>query len=350
MNSSEQTAASDRASVGEKTPVTVLTGFLGAGKTTLVNHILTAEHGRRIAVIENEFGDVPIDDALVVSSDEEIFEMSNGCCLCCTARTDLIDILRRLRERDRVDRVLIETSGMADPNPVAQTFFVDEEIAAHYTLDAIVTLVDAQNIGRHLGAYPGTGQDAAPGDGVGHHVIDQIAAADRIVLNKTDLVDAARVRETEARLRRINATAGLVTSSYAELDLTSVLGIGAFDLSHTMAVDPGWLEDREHRHDPGVTAISIALEEPLERAALEGWLARLTERRGDDLYRIKGILALDDHPRRFVLQGVHRLYELRPASSWGREPRHGKLVLIGRDLDEEELRRGLRDCTARQPV
>ncbi|MDJ0384571.1 GTP-binding protein [Streptomyces sp. G-G2] len=322
----------------EKIPVTVLTGFLGAGKTTLVNHILTAHHGQRIAVIENEYGDIPIDNALVVQADEEIFEMSNGCCLCCTARTDLIEILRSLLQRNRVDRVLIETSGMADPNPIAQTFFVDDEISAHYALDAIVTLVDAKHVGTHL--------EASTDDGVGHQVIDQIAFADRIVINKVDLVDDEYVRALELRLRAINAAAEIITSSHADVDLTTILGIGAFDLSHTMAINPGWLEEGEHHHDPDVTAVSVEFEGALDQAALEKWLAELVEQRGDDLYRVKGILEIDDHPRRFVLQGIHRIFELRAASVWGSDPRNSKAVFIGRHLDGDELARGLRSCAA----
>ncbi|NGN66396.1 GTP-binding protein [Streptomyces sp. A7024] len=329
-------------SSSDKIPVTVLTGFLGAGKTTLVNHILTAHHGQRIAVIENEFGDIPIDNDLVVNTDEEIFEMSNGCCLCCTARTDLVEILHSLRQRDRVERVLIETSGMADPNPVAQTFFVDDEVAAHYALDAIVTLVDAKHVGGHLDAA----SRGAGGDGVGHQVVDQIAFADRIVVNKVDLVEDEDVRALETRLRGINATAEIITSSHADIDLSAVLGIGAFDLSHTQAVDPGWLDEREHQHDPDVASVSVEVPEALDRAALEKWLADLVERRGGDLYRLKGIVALDDHPQRFVLQGVHRLYELQPASSWGKEPRSTKAVFIGRGLDRDELTRGLLGCVA----
>ncbi|MER7408620.1 CobW family GTP-binding protein [Streptomyces cacaoi] len=326
----------------EKTPVTVLTGFLGAGKTTLVNHILTAHHGQRIAVVENEFGDVPIDNGLVVNTDEEIFEMSNGCCLCCTARTDLIDILRTLRARDRVDRVLIETSGMADPNPVAQTFFVDEEVSAHYALDAVVTLVDAKHVGTHL--------DRHTADGVGHQVVDQIAFADRIVLNKTDLVDAADIAALTERLRGINATAEVLTSSHADVDLTAILGVGAFDLAHTMAVDPGWLDEREHHHDPEVASVSVEFDGALDRAAFESWLSGLVGARGGDLYRLKGIVALDDHPRRFVLQGVHRMFELQPASAWRGEPRVSRAVFIGKGLDREELTSGLLGCAARGRV
>ena len=188
----------------DKTPVTVLTGFLGAGKTTLINHILTVEHGQRIAVIENEFGAVGIDDALVVGGDETVIEMSNGCCLCCTARTDLIDTLRTLRDRDeQFDRIIIETSGMADPNPVAQTFFVDEDVATYYTLDAIVTMVDAVHIGTHL--------DEIGVDGVGDQAVNQVAFADRVVINKVDLVDSPVLDELWTRLRGVNATAEFVT-------------------------------------------------------------------------------------------------------------------------------------------
>ncbi|CAL9355162.1 CobW family GTP-binding protein [Streptomyces albus] len=327
-----------------KIPVTVLTGFLGAGKTTLVNHILTAQHGRRIAVIENEFGDIPVDNALVISSDEEIFEMANGCCLCCTARSDLIDILRRLRTRDRLDRVLIETSGMADPNPIAQTFFVDDEVAAHYALDAVVTLVDARHAGVHLDAYEAGLGHAGPA----HQVVDQIAFADRIVVNKTDLVTPEETEALTGRLRRINATAGISTSRHAAVDLDTVLGVAAFDLARASTADRRWLEeDSGHWHDPDITSVSVELAGDLDRTALEEWLARLGVARGPDLYRIKGILALAGEDRRCVLQGLHRLHELSGGAPWQRgEPRRSRLVLIGRGLDRAELEAGLRACTA----
>ena len=310
-----------------KIPVTVLTGFLGSGKTTLVNHILTADHGHRIAVIENEFGDIPIDNALVLGGDEKIIEMSNGCCLCCTARTDLIEILQSLlARRERFDRILIETSGMADPNPVAQTFFVDEAVSGAFELDAIVTLVDARHVGSHL--QEGTH------DGVGGQVSNQIAFADRIVLNKIDLVTEAEIEDLRTRLRSVNATAGIIPSSYGDVDLDDILGINAFDLNRTVAADPDWLEDEAHQHDPTLESVSLEVDYPLDRAAFEGWLTGLLAERGEDFYRFKGILAFD---RRTVLQGVHRMFELTDAGDWGDRPPVSKLVFIGRNLDRTEL-------------
>lgn len=324
-------------STASKIPVTVLAGFLGSGKTTLVNHILTADHGHRIAVIENEFGEISIDNALVLGGEEKIIEMSNGCCLCCTARTDLIDILHSLLERaEKFDRILIETSGMADPNPVAQTFFVDEEISSRFALDAIVTLVDAKHIDAHL--------DEVDHNGVGTQATDQIAFADRIVVNKVDLITAPELALLKQRIRGINATAEVITSSYAEVDLDQILGIGAFDLTRTVAADPGWLDDSDHVHEPSLVSVGIELDGELDRAALHTWLTALVEDRGDDLYRLKGILAVHEDDRRFVLQGIHRMYDLQPSGPWGRDPRVSQIVFIGRDLDRGELTRALESC------
>ncbi|MBF6181933.1 CobW family GTP-binding protein [Nocardia otitidiscaviarum] len=325
---------------GGKIPVTVLTGFLGSGKTTLVNHILTAQHGYRIAVIENEFGEIPIDNDLVLNADEKIIEMSNGCCLCCTARTDLIDILRSLLARsDRFDRILIETSGLADPNPVAQTFFVDDEIEQHFTLDAILTLVDAKHVRAHL----------AEGDsaGVGSHVVDQIAFADRIVINKVDLVAPEVVREVRETVRGINATAEIITSQYAAVDIADVLGIGAFDVARTVSGDPHWLDDGDHQHDPRLTSVGVEVDGRLDHEEFESWLRAHLVARGDDVYRMKGLFAVDDDPRRFVLQGVHRLFDIRPSTPWRGDERKGKVVFIGRDLDRAELTRGVLSCLVR---
>lgn len=318
-------------------PVTVLTGFLGAGKTTLVNHILTANHGHRIAVIENEFGEISIDSDLVIGGDEKIIEMSNGCCLCCTARTDLIEILHSLLERrERFDRVLVETSGMADPNPVAQTFFVDEEIARHFRLDAIVTLVDAKHVCGHL--------DEVQHDGIGDHVVDQIAFADRIVLNKIDLVTDDELRAVEQRLRGINATAEIIPSSHARIDLSRILGVGAFDLDREDR--PDWLAAPEHLHDPALAPVGVEVSGELDRAAFEDWLRRLVDERGDELYRYKGLIAVRDDDRRLVVQGVHRLHDVQPGEPWRTRERISRMVLIGRDLDRDELTRGLAACAA----
>src|SRR5665213_397615 len=210
-------------------PVTVLTGFLGAGKTTLVNRILSEHHGKRIAVIENEFGEVGVDQELVIGAEEEIFETSNGC-ICCTVRGDLIRILGRLRKRrERFDAILIETTGLADPAPVAQTFFVDEELKEHYALDAIVTLVDARHIEQQLAQTPTT-------------PLEQIAFADVILLNKTDLVNSTALAHIEQRLRAINGTAAIIRTQAAQVPLERVLNLGAFDLERALTLDSAFLE------------------------------------------------------------------------------------------------------------
>jgi len=263
--------------------------------------------------------------------------MSNGCCLCCTARTDLIDILHSLLERaEKFDRILIETSGMADPNPVAQTFFVDEEISSRFALDAIVTLVDAKHVDAHL--------DEVNHNGVGTQAADQIAFADRIVVNKVDLVTEQQLGRLEQRIRGINATAEIITSSYSAVDLEQILGIGAFDLTRTVAADPAWLDDSKHVHEPSLTSVGIELDGDLDGAALQGWLTGYVESHGDDLYRLKGVLAVDGDDRRFVLQGIHRMFDLAPSAPWGRDRRTSKIVFIGRDLDRTELTRALQSC------
>src|SRR5688572_23654595 len=231
----------------KKIPVTVLTGFLGSGKTTLVNRILTENHGRRIAVIENEFGEVGIDDALVLDAEEEIFEMNNGC-ICCTVRGDLIRILGALmRRRDRFDQILIETTGLADPAPVAQTFFVDDEIRDRLRLDAIVTVIDAAHVLDHL--------DEIKPDGVENEAVEQVAFADRMLLNKTDLVDEDQLVRVENRLRTINRGADVVRTQNAKVDLDRILDVGAFDLQRVLTDDPAFLESTDHQHDQTVSSV-----------------------------------------------------------------------------------------------
>jgi len=309
-------------------PVTILTGFLGAGKTTLLNHILTAKHGQRIAVIENEFGDINIDAALVLSSQEEIFELTNGC-VCCvaTARADLLRILEKLlARRDRYDHILVETSGMADPTPVAQTFFVNEKIMSETALDAIVTLVDAKHAAAHLD----------------HHAVDQIVIADRIIVNKVDLVGEQELEDLEARVRRLNATAPMLRSSHANVDLENILGIGAFSAQRRMVS----LDEHEHSHEPGLDSQSFVFEQPFDRSRLEAYLGQLLKDKGEDIIRLKGILAIRGDPRRHVLQGVHRIVELKAADAWGAEKAVSKLVFIGRNLERDPLERSLRACLA----
>jgi G3E family GTPase len=316
-------------------PVTILTGFLGSGKTTLLNYILTEKHGHRIAVIENEFGEINIDSALVVSAEEEIFELTNGC-ICCvgTARADLLRILRNLLERrEKFDHILVETSGLADPSPVAATFFVDPELGRQVHLDAIVTLVDSKHIGAHLDDPKLQGHD--------NQAVDQIVIADRIILNKIDLVGETELTELERRVRSYNATAPILRSSHAKVALEDILGIGAFSLTQTMAIAPDFLEDHEHEHDPSLESVSLVFQRPFDRPRLESHLRALLKEKGDDIFRLKGILAIAGEPRRVVLQAVHRIMDLRSADAWATAKRESKLVFIGRGLVKEELARGL---------
>ena len=309
-------------------PVTILTGYLGAGKTTLLNYILTEKHGHRIAVIENEFGEINIDSELVLSSDEEIFELTNGC-VCCvaTARADLLRIVEKLLARkDKYDHILVETSGAADPTPVAQTFFVNEQVMTGTALDAIVTMVDARHVAQHLD----------------HHAIDQIVIADRIILNKVDLADEAQLADVEAKIRALNATAPILRSSHAKVDLENILGIGAFTAQRREIS----LDEHEHSHEPGLDSESFIFQQPFRRDRLDGFIQKLLKDRGDDVYRMKGILAIQGDARRHVLQGVHRLTEIKLADAWGAEPPESKLVFIGRNLDRGALEQGLMECLA----
>ena len=321
-------------------PVTILTGFLGAGKTTLLNYILTEKHGHRIAVIENEFGEINIDSDLIVSADEEIFELTNGC-VCCvgSARADLLRLLQDLmRRREKFDHILVETSGLADPTPVAATFFVDAEVARQVSLDAIVTLVDAKHIGGHLDDPSLRGHD--------NQAIDQIVIADRIILNKVDLVSETELGGLERRVRKLNATAPILRSSHAKVRLDEILGIGAFSVAQTMAIAPDFLDQHEHQHDPSLESVSLTYDGSFQRLRFEAYLRELLRSAGDDIFRLKGIVAMAGESNRVVLQAVHRLMDLRSADSWGKRRRASRLVFIGRNLDREALDRGLRSCLA----
>ena len=317
-------------------PVTILTGFLGSGKTTLLNYILTQKHGHRIAVIENEFGEINIDAELVLSSDEEIFELTNGC-VCCvgTARADLLRILQNLmKRREKFDHILVETSGLADPTPVAATFFVDTEVARQVSLDAIVTLVDSKHAVRHL--------DDPSLRATDNQAVDQIVIADRIILNKVDLVGEDELRVLEGRVRGLNATAPILRSSHARVDLDNILGIGAFSAQRGELA----LQVQGHSHDPDLESESFVYHRGFDRRRFEIWLNKLLDEKGDDLYRLKGILAFADEPRRYVVQAVHRIRDLKPADAWGAEPPATRLVFIGRALDRAALEAGLSGCLA----
>lgn len=320
--------------VQTQTPVTVLTGFLGAGKTTLLNRILSEQHGKKYAVIVNEFGEVGIDNDLIVNADEEIFEMNNGC-ICCTVRGDLIRILEGLMKRaDRFDGIIVETTGLADPAPVAQTFFVDEDVRERTKLDAIVTVVDAKHL---LGEI-----DTAP------EAQEQLAFADLVVLNKTDLVTADELAEVEARIRKINPMATIEHAERCNLPLDRVLGRDAFNLKRVLEIEPDFLtEEHDHEHDEDVISISLTSEQPLDPNKFSGWLRLMTQTYGLEILRLKGIIAFKDDAERFVVQGVHMLLEGDYQRPWrDDEKRQSRLVFIGRNLPTETLREGFEQCRA----
>ena len=343
----------------DKIPVTVLTGYLGAGKTTLLNRILSEPHGKKFAVIVNEFGEIGIDNDLVVNADEEVFEMNNGC-ICCTVRGDLIRIIEGLmRRKGKFDAIIVETTGLADPAPVAQTFFVDEEVGARTKLDAVVTVADAKWLKDRL-------QDAPEAK-------NQIAFADVILLNKTDLVSAEELGDVEARIRGINPYARLHRTERAQIPLGEVVGRNAFDLDRILDIEPAFLEtegnghhhhdhdhahdhDGYHHHDHGglkhyhdehMQSLALKTERPLDPEKFLPWIQNLVATEGQKILRSKGILAFKDDPERFVFQGVHMILDGDHQRPWkDGEKRESRIVFIGRDLPEEQIRSGFEACVA----
>ena len=439
--------------------VTVLTGFLGAGKTTLLNRILTENHGKRIAVIENEFGEIGIDNDLVIDAEEEIFEMNNGC-ICCTVRGDLIRILGHLmKRRDKFDYIMIETTGMADPGPVAQTFYVDDDMQQKLLLDAIVTVVDAKHVWEHI-----DDSDEAK---------EQVAFADVILLNKIDLVAPEDLDKLEARIKSMNSMAKIYRTRDAVVEMDQILNVGGFNLDRALEIDPKFMEPEypfewsgiyelntgtyewvmsegpdpamgaallplantglsvqeetlmdavltfsedeqtvqagatlhlgkgqhnqlvlnkhgetvfnfviqqpgnfmlftehhpdefdahlcstdavlapletreykpDHEHDEEVTSVGITLPGDFHLEKLNGWLSQLLRAHGQDIFRMKGVLSVRGWDERFVFQGVHMLFDGRPDRLWGNEPRHNKMIFIGRNLDRTALEEGFRAC------
>lgn len=311
------------ADIPSSVPVTLLTGYLGAGKTTLLNRILTYEHGKKVAVIVNEFGDVGIDHQLIINADEEIFEMNNGC-ICCTVRGDLIRIIGNLmKRRDKFDHLVIETTGLADPAPVIQTFFMDEDVQAKTNLDSVVTVVDAKHIWQHWEA---------------EEAQEQIAFADVVLLNKTDLVTSKELDELEWRIRSMNALTKIYRTRNAELEMDALLGIGAFDLNRALEIDPEFLSETAHEHDKTVGSVAIVEAGELDGNKLNEWLSKLLQTQGPDIFRMKGILTIAGEDQRFVFQGVHMLFDGRADRPWKSRERKNELVFIGRNLNEAQLR------------
>lgn len=316
-------------------PVTILTGFLGAGKTTLLNRILSEHHGQRIAVIENEFGEAGVDGDLLIQGEEQIVEMNNGC-ICCTVRGDLVRILGDLSQRNqagelRFDRVIIETTGLADPAPVAQTFFVEENIRNQYKLDAIITVVDAVHGMQQLDEH--------------HEALEQAGFADRILLSKTDLVNAEVVQTMTARLRKINPRAPIKQVHFGKTDIADILDIAGFSLDEILKIEPDFLEDVSHEHDDDISSFVFRSEQAFDLQKLEVFMGGLLEIYGTQLLRYKGILHINGDEHRTVFQGVHMLMGGEQGSAWKpNEKRESVLVFIGKELPRKAIETGLEMC------
>ncbi|KAK0597160.1 hypothetical protein LWI29_022334 [Acer saccharum] len=362
-------------------PATIITGFLGSGKTTLLNHILTADHGKRIAVIENEYGEVDIDGSLVAAKTtgaEDIIMLNNGC-LCCTVRGDLVRMISELvtKKKGKFDHIVIETTGLANPAPIIQTFYAEDSIFNDVKLDGVVTLVDAKHAGFHL--------DEVKPKGVVNEAIEQIAYADRIIVNKTDLVSEPQVASLVERIKNINRMAYLKHTEFGKVNLDYVLGIGGFDLERIESSVNAEVEKEDHHdhghhdhdhhdhhdhdhdhhghehdhkhgqhdnhhshdhtHDPGVSSVSIVCEGSLDLEKANMWLGTLLLERSEDIYRMKGLLSVEGMNERFVFQGVHDIFQGSPDRLWGPdEPRMNKIVFIGKNLDAQELEKGFKSC------
>ena len=343
----------------QKIPVTVLTGYLGAGKTTLLNRILSENHGKKYAVIVNEFGEIGIDNDLIIGADEEVFEMNNGC-VCCTVRGDLVRILDGLMKRKgKFDAIIVETTGLADPAPVAQTFFIDENVGRKTRLDAVVTVADAKWLKERLKDAP--------------EAKNQIAFADVILINKTDLVSPEELADVEGRIRAINPYARVHRTERAQIPLSEILDRNAFDLDRILDIEPDFLgagDDHDHHHDHDqhddhghdhahnhgglkhyhdeeMQSVSIKTDKPLDPDKFFPWVQNLVQTEGPNILRCKGILSFKNDDDRFVFQGVHMILDGDHQRPWNKdEKRDSRLVFIGRNLPEEAIRQGFETCIA----
>lgn len=324
----------NKKNIKDKEAIITIIGFLGAGKTTLLNRILTERHGKRYAVIVNEFGEEGIDNDLVVDADEEVFEMNNGC-ICCTVRGDLIRILSGLMKRaDQLDAIIVETTGLADPAPVAQTFFVDQDVADRTKLDAIVTVADAVHLDTQLEEH--------------HEAEEQIAFADVVLLNKTDVIEGKSLDHVEARIRKINPYAKIIRTARCAAPLEEIVGLNAFSLDRVLEVEPDFLEsDHDHDHDDDITSVSFVSDTPLDFEKFQTWFGKLLQTRGQDILRSKGILDFEGFDDRYVFQGVHMLMDGSPMGAWPEgKPRNSRVVFIGREIDNMGLKEGFEACKA----
>ena len=328
-------------------PVTIITGFLGSGKTTLLNHILNDNtHGMKFAVIENEFGEIGVDDKVLSENvDEEIIEVMNGC-ICCTARGDLVKVLKKLHDKVHMfNGIIIETTGLADPAPVVQTFFIDDDIQKMYKLDSVITVVDAHNILERL-------REKKP-EGVENESVEQVVFADKILLNKTDLVKDDTLVVIKKELKTLNPVAGILCAQHGKVNPRELLNLQAFDLKRVLEFEPDFLTDpdQEHQHDTSIVSVACRMEGEVNIEVLQSWIGRLIEEDGANLYRYKGVMAVKGMQKKFVFQGVGMLFTGGFEGAWKKsEARESRFVFIGKNLDKEFLQVGFLACRVTQEL